>query len=197
MLTCSPAHEAPSSLRNLPAPQTRYGAIPGPALSRILGQLPPPAHQLRTPLARPRGAAGIWGSAPDEPPATCDTISRFLCAVQRFFAGRPGFWGDERPPLGGACPESFASLPPTWQMTLSRASPWLDLPCAAPAESHCHLPRKGGGGGKGGRLFPPGSHRPGVTPQAVTVRLVGAAARRMGCADLAALSASAGGHRTS
>ena len=47
------------------------GWWPGLARSRILRQLPPPAHQRRTPLARAGGAAGIWGKSPDEPPAIC------------------------------------------------------------------------------------------------------------------------------
>jgi hypothetical protein len=67
MLTCSPAQQAPNSPSKLSAPPTRSGAIPGRARSRIRGQLPPPAQQLRALLAQPRGAAGIWGFSPDAP----------------------------------------------------------------------------------------------------------------------------------
>jgi hypothetical protein len=68
MLTCSPAQQAPNSPSKLSAPPTRSGASPGLARSRIRGQLPPPAQQLRALLAQARGAAGIWGFSPDAPP---------------------------------------------------------------------------------------------------------------------------------
>jgi hypothetical protein len=68
MLTCSPAHQAPNSPTKLSAPPTRSAATPGLALSRIRGQLPPPAQQLQALLAQARGAAGIWGFSPDAPP---------------------------------------------------------------------------------------------------------------------------------